>query len=127
MVKRTDKLTPTRGIGKPCDHIKGGPANWPKGQLKKSAPPEAHLVQEIAIGFELKRKDRNHENLYALARQLKMSRNTLLNLIEGKTWPSAITIARLEICYGCKFWNNQHKLASKVKRPSVVKKSAKKP
>ena len=56
-----------------------------------------------------------------------MSRNTLLNLIEGKTWPSAITIARLEICYGCKFWNNQHKLASKVKRPSVVKKSAKKP
>ena len=112
MQRRTDKLKRSKELGRPRDHIATG--RWPTGTLDAGAPPEAHLVQEIARTFKEKRDDHNHYDLYALATRLKMSRNTLKSLLDGETWPSAITVARLEICYGVNFWNNKHKEASKV-------------
>ena len=96
-------------------HIQTG--TWPSGTLKANAPPEAHLVKQIALDFEHYRQEHNHEDLYALADRLKVSPNTLKSLSEGERWPAAITIMRLEICSGRRFWGKGHRDASKVKKP----------
>lgn len=121
MRRRTDILQPTRSLGKPRSHIETG--EWPSGTLYTDAPPEAHLVKQIALDFEHYRKKHGHKDLYALADRLKVSRNTLVSLINGTHWPAAITIMRLEICYGRKFWGKGHRIASQVKKQSSASKS----
>lgn len=120
MRRRTDILQPTRSLGKPRSHIRSG--KWPSGTLDTDAPPEAHLVKQIALDLEYYRNKHGHENLYALADRLKVSRNTLKSLIDGTHWPAAITIMRLEICYGRRFWGKGHRDASQVTKQSSAKK-----
>ena len=88
----------------PRDHVKGG---WPDGTLKRSAPAVAAVAQHIAIVLRDLTRPYGISGREA-AKRAGMSQKALLNLLNGNTWPSMVTIARLEKALGVPLWDGRH-------------------
>ena len=93
------------GLNKPPHkHVEGG---WPDGTLKSGAPAVAEVARHVAIVL------RDLTEPYGIsrreaARRAGMSQKAILNLLNGKTWPTLITIARLEQALGIPLWGVRH-------------------
>ena len=91
---------------------------WPRGPLRDNAPKEARLAQGIAEKI-LDQIDKNNTTPHAVAMRLGIGRQTLYNVLDGKSWPNFITVARLEIHFNRRLWGAEHK----PKRHKAVKKT----
>ena len=66
---------------------------WPDGPLAPDAPNEAYLAASLAIRL---RKHMRGRTLDTMAELTGLGRQTIDNILIGKSWPELRTIARLE-------------------------------
>ena len=87
-------------------HVAPG-GTWPDGPLEEKAPSEAMLAQSIAKQFRdhIDRLGWNHSKV---ADRAKISRKTVLNILNGETWLDLPTIDRMERNLKMRFWNRDH-------------------
>lgn len=80
---------------------------WPHAPLKKDAPLEAHLMRQIAANL---RKAMKASNLTAgaTASRAGLSRATLQNILNGRTWAEIPTIVALEDALQARLWGGAH-------------------
>lgn len=81
--------------------------SWPDGPLEGAAPLEAVLARDISARFRdhIDRLGWNHSHA---ARRAGISRTTVLNILQGKTWLDLPTIDRMERNLRLNFWNRAH-------------------
>lgn len=101
----------------PCDYIAEG-KKWPEGPLADTAPKEARLAQGIAKQV-IKQIDRNDTTIKKVAAAQQLRIKTLQDLIDGKTWPDLVTVARLEIHFDRRLWGHEHKPSHRKRRPGA--------
>ena len=99
--KEEDKLK------QPSDYVAAG-KKWPAGPLVDNAPKEAHLAQGIAVKI-LDQIEKNNTTRHAVAKLRGIDAQTLYNVLDGKSWPNFVTVARLEIHFNRRLWGNEHK------------------
>ena len=102
------------GLGRPRSHCLIED-DWPDSPLHLNVEPEVLLVHDIAVRLrELVdakiAKTRGPISIEDLADEIDgVSHQTIRNIIQGRTWPDLMTIARLERYFDRKLWGNAHK------------------
>lgn len=71
------------------------------------APPEAYLAAGLANRLHTKI---GGESIRYVAKKARLSPQTILNILNGTTWPDLRTIARLEVALNTKLWGNEHRI-----------------
>lgn len=66
---------------------------WPEGTFAADSPTAVAYAVEIARRLERSMGDRSRSGL---AREANLERWTLYDVLSGRTWPDAVTIAQLE-------------------------------
>lgn len=94
---------PTRP--KPADYL-AKRDRFAEGQFKPGTPPEVYLAAGLASRLEQNIGD---ESIRYTARKAGLSAQTVLNILNGTTWPDLRTIAKLEIALNRKLWGNEHR------------------
>ena len=100
MPKRKTKLK-----SQPRCYLAKGQA-WPDGRLKRRAPAEAVLAQQIARTFKRAVEALGHTHRQA-AKKAGISPTNVQSLLSGKDWSSLRTLASVESSYSIKLWVNQ--------------------
>ena len=88
----------------PHEYVNG---DWPDGTLKTGAPAVAAVAQHIAIVLRDLTKPYGISRRQA-AKRAGLSQKAVLNLLNGNTWPTVVTIARLEQALGIPLWDGRH-------------------
>lgn len=79
---------------------------FPHGPFKPDTPQEVYLAAGLA--FRLKYSSRRYSIRY-IAKKAGLSPQTVLNILNGKSWPDLRTIARLEIVFDYQLWGYDHR------------------
>ena len=79
---------------------------FPDGYFRTGTPPEVYLAAALAI--RLKHRIGN-ESIRYVAKKADLSPQTILNILNGKSWPDLRTIARLETALGARLWGYEHR------------------
>ena len=79
---------------------------FPQGPYRRGTPREVFLAAGLAR--RLKNKIGN-ESIRYVAKKARLSPQTLLNILQGETWPDLLTISRLEEALEAKLWGNEHR------------------
>ena len=69
-------------------------------------PPEAFLAAALAGRLGTKSVD---ESIRYVAKKADLSPQTILNILNGKTWPDLRTIAKLENAFNSRLWGYEHR------------------
>ena len=80
--------------------------SFPDGSFSDETPPEVYLAAALAI--RLKNRIGNDSIRY-VAKKADLSPQTILNILNGKTWPDLRTIARLETALSARLWGYEHR------------------
>ena len=80
---------------------------WPDGRLKKGAPPEAVLAQQVARVFKRAIDAAGHSPREA-AKKAEIALSTVQALLSGQSWATLPTLAIIERKYNIRLWVNQH-------------------
>ena len=80
--------------------------NFPDGPFRPESPPEVYLA--AALADRLKYATRR-ESIRYIAKLADLSPQTILNVLNGKSWPDLRTIARLETVFGFLLWGYEHR------------------
>ena len=91
----------------PSSYIESG-GEWPHSELVAEAPPEAHIARGAALRLHEAMESRRW-SLRETGRRTGLSTRVLHNLLQGHTWPTLPTIARLEVRLGVKIWGDEHR------------------
>jgi len=83
----------------PRDWIAEG--EWPDGAFSEDAPTAVAYAVEIARRLEARLQGQSKSEL---ARQAEIERTTLYDVLAGRTWPDAITLAKLEQALETRLW-----------------------
>ncbi|MFP3712573.1 helix-turn-helix domain-containing protein [Puerhibacterium sp. TATVAM-FAB25] len=75
--------------------------SWPDGSFADDSPTAVAYAVEIARRLERSIGDRSKASL---AREANIERSTLYDLLSGRSWPDAITIAQLEQALQARLW-----------------------
>ena len=89
----------------PATHLKEN-GNFPDGPFKSKAPPEVYFA--AALANRLNYATRRHSIRY-IAKLADLSPQTILNILNGRTWPDLRTIARLETVFDYRLWGYEHR------------------
>ncbi|HEY0119223.1 MAG TPA: helix-turn-helix transcriptional regulator [Cellulomonas sp.] len=89
----------SRGYRVPREWLAEG--EWPGGSFVEDAPTAVAYAVEIS-----KRLESQLEGLSKaeLARRAGIERTTLYDVLSGRTWPDAVTLAKLEEALQTKLW-----------------------
>ena len=79
---------------------------FPGGPYRRDTPREVFLAD--AVAHRLKEVT-TRLSIRFVARRADLSPQTILNIINGKSWPDLRTIARLEIGMNHKLWGAEHR------------------
>ena len=79
---------------------------FPRGPYRPRTPPEVYLAAGLSLRLNTKIGD---ESIRYIAKKSDLSPQTLLNILNGTTWPDLRTIAKLEVALGAKLWGNEHR------------------
>lgn len=111
----TEHIPGSPQIKTPRDHMAKG-EQWPDGDLDPDAPKEARLARGIATAI---RRQINNKNTSpdAVAAKRRIDPDALQDLLDGKSWPDFITVARLEIHFKCRLWGHEHKPPRRKPQP----------
>ena len=74
---------------------------WPDGPFAQDAPTAVAYAVEISRRLEASLQGQPKA---ALARQADIERTTLYDMLAGRTWPDAVTLAKLEEALGTRLW-----------------------
>lgn len=74
---------------------------WPDGTFAEDAPTAVAYAVEIARRLESSMGSRSKS---ALARDANLERSTVYDVLAGRSWPDAITIAQLEQALDARIW-----------------------
>ncbi|MBD3777679.1 MAG: helix-turn-helix transcriptional regulator [Micrococcales bacterium] len=74
---------------------------WPEGTFEPDSPTAVAYAVEIARRLEQGMGDRSKAGV---AREANLERSTLYDLLSGRSWPDAITIAQLEQVLQTRLW-----------------------
>ena len=91
----------------PRMYLKNPKAEWTEGTLKKNAPKAAHFAQEVAKRLKTRLAEDSAPTMYAAAKAADMSRQTVADILEGRTWGDLPTIYRLEVAVQRRLWFNE--------------------
>jgi len=80
---------------------------FPQGPYEWETPWEVFLAAALAIRLKAKT---DKESVRYIARKAGLSPQTILNILNGTTWPDLRTIARLEIAVDGKLWGSEHRM-----------------
>ena len=80
--------------------------HFPEGPFRSGTPAEVYLA--AALATRLKNKIGN-ESIRYVAKKAQLSPQTVLNILNGKTWPDLRTIAKLEVALNTRLWGNEHR------------------
>ena len=86
------------------DVEKDGP--FPYAQFRKGSPPEVFLAAALARRLQEKIGD---ESIRYIAKKADLSPQTILNILNGKSWPDLRTIAKLENALNGQLWGSEHR------------------
>lgn len=86
----------------PRDWLADG--EWPDGAFVEDAPTAVAYAVEIARRLEDNLQGRSKAEL---ARQAGIERTTLYDVLSGRTWPDAVTLAKLEEALKARLWPDQ--------------------
>ena len=81
-------------------------AQWPRGPLRATSPPEALLARAISKRLHKALAGRSTRQIAELA---GLSHQTVINVLNGATWWDGITIARLERALDADLWGEEHR------------------
>ena len=104
----TSKYTRLGLDSTPRDHLRQGHA-WPDGELKRGAPPEARLVQQIVVRLEKVMSDKGDLAISAVAEMSGVNKSSISVLLRGETWGTLPVIARLERILNVELWGQEHR------------------
>ena len=91
----------------PAHYMPAG--TWPDGPLVPDAPDEAYLAAALAIRL---RKHMRGRTLDKMAEATGLGRQTIDNILIGKSWPELRTVARLEVALKARLWGKEHRSAA---------------
>lgn len=77
---------------------------WPDGTFLEDAPTAVAYAVEIARRLDDSLQGRSKAEL---ARQAGIERTTLYDVLSGRTWPDAVTLAKLEEALKARLWPDQ--------------------
>ena len=80
---------------------------WPQGDIAAGAPEEARAAQGVARRF-IDCLEQFDTNINAVATATGMGPQTLYNLRDGTSYPSLVTVARLEAHFDRLLWGDEH-------------------
>jgi len=89
----------------PVFHVAVG-ASFPEGPFRRGTPREVYLASALAQRLNKKIGD---ESIRYIAKKADLSPQTILNILNGKTWPDLRTIARLENAVNGRLWGAEHR------------------
>ena len=98
---------------RPIDHLAAG-GTWPLHGLEDGAPDEAKFVMEIARRLQDALGDRS---IRSIAKVSGLNPQTIINVLEGRTWAGVPTIYRLEKALQTHLWQRTHVTASRWPTP----------
>ncbi len=79
---------------------------FPSGPFRRDTPREVFLAAGLADRL---RSELYNRSIRFIARQAGLSPQTLVNILDGTTWPDLRTIARLEIAVRERLWGTEHR------------------
>ncbi|MCQ3805297.1 MAG: helix-turn-helix domain-containing protein [Acidimicrobiia bacterium] len=79
---------------------------FPEGPYRKGTPSEVFLAAGLALRLK---KEIEKDSIRYVAKMAKLSPQTLVNILHGKSWPDLLTIARLEESLGRRLWGSEHR------------------
>ena len=95
----------------PRDYLKPG-NDWPDGDLEVPGDPKAvvpgvayfarYLAQRLRDALKETGKTK-----YRIAKDAGIHRQTVANILNGKSWPNLTTIYRLEVALEHRLWHNE--------------------
>lgn len=74
---------------------------WPEGPFAEDSPTAVAYAVEISRRLQRSMGDRSRTDI---ARDANIERSTLYDLLAGRSWPDAITIAQLEQVLQTRLW-----------------------
>lgn len=74
---------------------------WPEGKFAADSPTAVAYAVEIARRLERSMGERSKAGL---AREANLERSTLYDVLSGRSWPDAVTIAQLEQVLQTRLW-----------------------
>lgn len=74
---------------------------WPDGVFAPDAPTAVSYAVEISRRLE---RSLEGQSRTALAREAEIDRSTLYDMLSGRTWPDAVTLAKLEQALESRLW-----------------------
>ena len=89
----------------PRNYLADG-GEWPAGPFKQQLPPEARLARALARRLETARGNKSRQEVGRLA---KVHCQTVINVLEGRTWGDLVTISRLERGLKTELWGDEHR------------------
>ena len=79
---------------------------FPYGEFREGSPPEVFLAAALARRLKEKIGD---ESIRYIAKKADLSPQTILNILNGKSWPDLRTIAKLENALNSQLWGSEHR------------------
>lgn len=79
---------------------------FPQGPYRPETPPEVHLAAGLAQRLHTKIGD---ESVRYIAKRAGLSPQTVLNTLNGRSWPDLRTVAKLEIALNTRLWGYEHR------------------
>ena len=79
---------------------------FPYGKFRKGSPPEVFLAAALARRLKEKIGD---ESIRYIAKKADLSPQTILNILNGRSWPDLRTIAKLENALNSQLWGSEHR------------------
>ena len=79
---------------------------FPYGDFRKGSPPEVFLAAALARRLKKRIGD---ESIRYIAKKADLSPQTILNILNGKSWPDLRTIAKLENALNSQLWGSEHR------------------
>lgn len=81
-------------------------SSFADGKFRENTPPEVYLAAGVAS--RLKNKI-GKESIRYVAKRAQLSPQTIINILNGDTWPDLRTIAKLETFLNTQLWGNEHR------------------
>ena len=79
---------------------------FPYGDFRKGSPPEVFLAAALARRLKERIGD---ESIRYIAKKADLSPQTILNILNGRSWPDLRTIAKLENALNGQLWGSEHR------------------
>ena len=100
-------LCPADAASRPSHATISSPAGNGPGVPSSKAPPlSPTFAKQVAERLASKLGEEHTPTRYAVAKEADISRQTLANVLDGRTWADLPTIYRLEVALKHQLWRN---------------------